>query len=191
MKKKHLANSGFTIVELIITVSILAIGSSLFVVSRNRELKREKINAAVVGLVGWIEETRRAALNGAQCNVIIKAGTYSYSSSPNLDIIATSEPVATSLSQVTNCQPSGTGYKLPSKLGTSKIKINTGADLSFTTLGTLYNSTANYAPREIVLTLVSPAGNDELSRCIRVSGIMGLIEIGNRNSGSCNYEARF
>lgn len=178
---------GFTLVELLVAVVIIGIGSSIAIAVNGRELRRERINSAAVGLAGWLEESRRSALRGIPCTVTIPAN----SGASRGQQIASSQPdLSRSSSALT--RPCPAEYRVADQVGAFRIRVEplNGNSVTFGMLGTIDPP----QPENKVwqLTLLQPNGTAfPLSRCIRIRGMMGFVEIGNGNSGSCIYPSRF
>lgn len=178
-------NRGFTIIELMVAMVIIAIASSIALTVSGRELRRERINSATVGLAGWIEEVRRSALKGNPCTITIAANPGAASGT----ILATAAEVPRDgeTARADRCQ-SNTPFRVPNELSGSRVAISPATTFTFSTLGTLDPPTNE---RVLELNLIQPGGQVDLSRCIRLAGILGFLEVGNRNGGTCSYTTRF
>lgn len=186
--RKFRPSLGFTLPEVLVVALILAIGASVSISLSTRELNRERINSAAVGLSGWLEEVRRAALKGNPCRVTITSMT----SAPWGTVIATAEelPLAGGTARADRCQANNP-FRLASELGSATVSIQavTVSQMTFSTLGSVTPTTP--VDKEWILSLGPPGGSNELSRCVRVRGMLGFIEVGNRNGGSCAYPSRY
>lgn len=176
---------GFTITELMVAMVIIAIASSIAFTVSGRELRRERINAATVGLAGWIEEVRRSALKGNPCQITITASTGAAAGT----ILASSAEVPRpgQTARPDRCQANAP-FRVPTTLAGSRVAISPATTFTFTTLGTV-DPLAN--ERVLELTLIQPGGQSDLSRCIRLAGLLGFLEVGNRNGGTCSYTTRY
>lgn len=70
---KHLFSrqKAFSLTELMVTVAIIGILSSIVIQITGNEWRRERVQAVQVDLVGWLEAVRRAALRGQSCTATI------------------------------------------------------------------------------------------------------------------------
>lgn len=181
---------GFTITEMVAVVVIIAVGSALTLAISGRELRRERINSAAVGLSGWIEEVRRAALKGNPCTVTIGANA----GAARGTVIASAAPVASGIAGATTptatCQATNP-YQVATDLGSTKVAVQplNGSNFNFGVLGTVSPTTPTN--KEWVLTLIKPNGQSDLSRCLRIRGLMGFVEVGNRSGSTCTYPSRY
>jgi prepilin-type N-terminal cleavage/methylation domain-containing protein len=70
MKMPH-RDRAFSLTELMVTVAVIGILSSIVILITGNEWRRERVQAVQVDLVGWLEAVRRAALRGNSCTVTI------------------------------------------------------------------------------------------------------------------------
>lgn len=184
MTSTRRAESGFTIIELLVTVVILAIASSLAIYVNGRELRRERINAATTGLAGWIEEVRRSALRGNPCTITITANPGAAAGTTLAT--AEEEPLTGQAIRPDRCQGNAP-YRLPSELANTRVAISPSETFVFGTLGTV----DPVAERVLTLTLILPNGQSDLRRCIRIRGMLGFLEMGVPNGATCSTTSRF
>lgn len=195
MNTPQVKNSGFTITELMVIIVIIGTIGSIGLTITTRELQRERINAVTVGLAGWIEEVRRSALRGYPCRITISGNAAGF---PRGQILASAvelDSVGTPIVSSKRCPATTTSgnaavndYAVPSSVAGNRVEVAQTRTLTFSPLGT-----ANpVSDQEIVLTLLQPSGQrTTASRCIRIRGMMGFLDIGNRNSGTCSYASRY
>lgn len=181
---------GLTLPELVAVVAIITVGASLALGLNGREIRRERINAATVGLSGWIEEVRRSALKAAPCTLTINSNLTGATSGAAIGS-AVPEPAPSGASAPADACQSLSPYRLPTELGSSRVTVEalSGASFTFGVLGTVSPTTP--VEKEWILTLLKSNGQSDLSRCLRIRGMMGFVEIGNRNGGSCSYASRY
>lgn len=188
MRSMQRNQGGFTITELIVMMAIIAITSSIVLAVNSRELRRDRINATTVGLSGWIEEVRRAALRGYPCRITIAANAGAAGGT----VVATAAevlPEGESMSsdpQNARCQTKNP-FRIPNELAGIRVAISPATTFVFGTLGTVDPAT----DKVLVLSLLKPGGQVDTSRCIRIRGMLGFIEVGNRNGGICSYANRY
>lgn len=178
------AAAGYTITELVVAVAIIAVGASITIGISGREIRRERINSAAVGLSGWIEEVRRSALKGNPCSITIPAS--SGTARGGILASASEVPLTGASARPDRCQ-ADKPYRVAQELGSARVAISPSLTFSFGTLGTVTPTT----DKELVLTLIQPGGQSDLARCLRIRGMMGFSEVGNRSGGSCAYPSRY
>lgn len=183
---KRAGAAGYTITELVVAVVIIALGSAIAIGISGREIRRERINSAAVGLIGWIEEVRRSALKGNPCTITISAS----SGTARGGILARAEEKPTPNSGLAprsdRCQ-ADKPFRVANELGSARVAISPSLTFSFGTLGTVTPTT----DKQLVLTLIQPGGQSDLARCLRIRGMMGFTELGNRSGSSCVYPSRY
>ncbi|MFY8149488.1 MAG: pilus assembly FimT family protein [Prochlorococcaceae cyanobacterium] len=69
MKPLRARKIAFSLTELMVTVAVLGILSSIVIQVTGQEWRRERVLAVQVDLVGWLEAMRRAALRNGACDV--------------------------------------------------------------------------------------------------------------------------
>ena len=162
---------GFTLLELLVVIVILGVIGGLGLPAMIQNYKKEQLNGLTIGLAGWLQEVRSAALKGNSCEVLISNGT-----------ITGSGAVARL-----------GGAPIPE---TCKVPNNPYL-LSESALGRTYEITATpdsfwFTPRwskfqregtDVLITIRMT--NDGLARCIKLNGLFGNLEMGNASSGTC------
>lgn len=181
---KRAGAAGYTITELVVAVVIIALGSAIAIGISGREIRRERINSAAVGLIGWIEEVRRSALKGNPCTITISAS----SGTARGGILASASEVVMNgaTARTDRCQ-ADKPFRVANELGSARVAISPSLTFSFGTLGTVTPTT----DKQLVLTLIQPGGQSDLARCLRLRGMMGFSELGNRSGSSCVYPSRY
>jgi prepilin-type N-terminal cleavage/methylation domain-containing protein len=160
---------GFSIVELLVVVSIIGTLAGLSLASSFQSKRREQVNAVAIGLAGWLEEVRRSALRGNACEVILSNG--SVSGAAEVARLGGDPPPET-------CPTHATPYLLPqASRGASYTITAAPTSFHFTPRGTKF-------PATDVLITISMA-NNEPGRCIQLNGLLGNLEMGKSRDGSC------
>jgi len=168
----------FSLTELMVTVAVIGILSSIVIQITGNEWRRERVQAVQVDLVGWLEAVRRAALRGASCEIQIQAGS--------------KDPGSTLATVVDN----GCLYTLPMTIpgivsnGTIYTITTNQTNLAFTPRGTVRTpADANLdagAMIEIRLNGGGPVG------CVSIGPSVGAIRTGLLNAGvACRAEDLF
>ena len=166
MKRKALLDKGFSLLELLLAVSILGIISGITLPSFLRQWEDTRLNAANKVLSSWLDDQRRKAIqNSSPCDITIN----------------TSQASATS--QCDFESTTGSSLDLPSEIEQGDglaISISQGdSSWSFSPRGTTTTST------ELRLSL---DGSEDLGRCLSLSAPLGLIRTARlTREGACDY----
>jgi type II secretory pathway pseudopilin PulG len=166
----------FSLPEVLIIVAILGILSTVSISFSNLELQRARINSIQLALAGWLQVVQRSALlnqssspNEGGCSVAFDPG----SGKTNGSRVATATPLG-------DCGPNSTLFVDINNLGASEISLTSVPTIIFTPRGTtIYPDDSNSA--EILFQL----SNSSLVRCVRLSGIAGVIEVGSGTKNTC------
>jgi prepilin-type N-terminal cleavage/methylation domain-containing protein len=169
MTSRYSHNHGFTLVELLIVISIIGILAGLSISATMQAIKREQVNALTIGLAGWIEELRRSSLRGSPCGAVITTGNLS----------GTAVVAAGSEATVHNsCSSLNNPFRLPESAQSASFVITASpTSFSFTPRGSKFPST------DVLITIAM--ANNGPSRCIQLNGLLGNLEMGNASTGSC------
>jgi prepilin-type N-terminal cleavage/methylation domain-containing protein len=165
--------TGFTLTELLITVAILGIATSIGISSYGRTWERERVLATSNELLGWLESARRSAIGGTSCSVTISTGDIAIQSiiasmaTGSSGLCASVQPlILTGITQ---------GYS---------INISTAtASMTFTSRGTI--STPSGAGNRSIILTINPGG---YTRCIAINNLLGNMAIGIPSGTTCNTE---
>lgn len=161
--------SGFTLVEMVVVAAILGVLASLGVVATGEIQKRERVNALAIGLAGWLEEVRRAAMRGNPCDVTITTGNLS-----GLAVVAqlSGSPIPET------CPTQNNPFQIPdvAKEG-SFVVTASSSGFAFTPRGT------KFPAEDITITITT--GNNGPARCIQLIGLLGNLEMGKSSHGDC------
>jgi len=181
------ASKGFSLSELLIVTAIVGIFAGLAINIGIRQWQRERVNGMAVQLAGWIETVRRASLRGTSCATSLRGTSCAITvTSGNVsanDIVAqTSDDDA--VAGDNNC------------LDSDPLRVNANSNMAFS-LSSSPEGTFGYTPRgtfwsassPVVITLTLSSGGP--SRCVQISGLLGVVEVGKSSSGSCSTGSRF
>ena len=166
MIKATLRNRGFSLLELLLAVSIIGIISSITLPSFFRQWEDTRLNAANKALSSWLDDQRRKAIqNSSPCDITINANQASATSQCDFE------------------STTGSSLDLPSEIEQSDgltLSINQGnSSWSFSPRGTTASST------ELRLSL---DGSQDLGRCLSLSAPLGLIRTARLTTeGICDY----
>jgi type II secretory pathway pseudopilin PulG len=168
-----LRKGGTTIVEVIVTVAILGILSSVVIHVGWREWRREQVNSVVLELASWLQTVRRGALKGNSCQVTIRPAEFMGAGGE--------------LASINNCgtvQPlrlsslSGIGANRHFKVAVQG-RIDTPFTFTFTPAGTIFVADVDDPLIVISVTL------GDISRCVQLDGLLGALDLGVASGSGC------
>ena len=193
---KLLSRQGFTLFELMITVAVIAIFSSIGLRNTYTFLQEQKLRQASNELLSYLLTARAKALREANvsesgtakaCEVMIDASSNTISPSPDSEVPGVA-------ANVCNDSPSLPELNLLAASGGSNLTLTASEGsspffITFTRMGTvassnLSNSQSVTLPRTFYLS--NPSATD-LQRCVMVD--LNTLRIGWRNSAdeACTY----
>lgn len=168
-------DSGFSLAEILVVVSIISIFAGLAIDTGLQSLRRERINSVVIPLAGWLETVRASAALGNNCVVTISTGT-----------LTSGSTLAALDSSLSSSSCHNISLKMPQDSSNSSYTIDTTTPtLTYTKRGTL--SSISGAG---VLITVTPADGSS-SRCISITGLPGFLALGRYAGGNCLIDSRF
>jgi len=178
---------GFTLVELLITITIVGILSTIGIASYTRITGREKVNAVTIGLAGWIDQVRKASTLGSSCTATINKAIAPDSIIATAALTSTTETAiersmcvpAFSMSEVSGPSSSSSTYSI-----NSNNMSGTQTVVQFTPRGTLVLPSGN-SSIDITVQLL-PSGP---SRCISIKDLIANIAIS--KGEDCSDQERF
>ena len=166
MKRQAQLDKGFSLLELLLAVSVLGIMSGIALPSFLRQWEDTRLNAANRALSSWLDDQRRKAIqNSSPCDISIDTSQ------------------ARAISQCDFENGTGSSLKLPSVINQGEgltLSINQGdSSWSFSPRGTTTTTT------ELRLSL---DGSKDLGRCLSLSAPLGLIRTARlKPEGVCDY----
>lgn len=165
---------GYTLVELMVTVVVIGILSSVVINVGWREWRREQVNSVVLELAGWLQMVRRSALRGNSCQVTIH---------PAAPMTAGAE-----LASISNCgmvQPlrlsslSGIGGHRPLEVAVQGV-TNRPFTFSFTPAGTIFVAPDVDDPQIVIAVTM-----EDTRRCVQLDGLLGALDLGVATDTGC------
>lgn len=205
---------GLTLLELMVTVAVLSILAAITVPSFQFVLRRERVNALAYEIAGWLEESRSIAAREVNpdplaggCAIVIAA--------PQADaqagavIAGISGCAARSMQlrvpdtwggsfRISHSIPAGSISNAPTSADCTASGIPAGlcsgsVRLFFTPRG-MWSSDSVANLRDDLEIRIAPADGTAPRRCVRLSSILGSIDIGSANAGGvqagCDNYAR-
>jgi type II secretory pathway pseudopilin PulG len=205
---------GFTLVEQLVIVAVIGILTAVVVPSFLFVLRRERVNALSYEIAGWLEETRSIAAREVNPNALA-GGCAIVIAAPQLDaqagavIAGISGCAARDMQlrvpdtwggrfQISHSITSGTISNAPTAADCSASGIPAGLcagsmRLFFTPRG-MWSSDSVANLRDDLEIRIAPADGAAPRRCVRLSSILGSIDIGSANAGGvqagCDSYAR-
>jgi prepilin-type N-terminal cleavage/methylation domain-containing protein len=184
-------SGGFSLVELLVVTLIVGILATVGISVSDTEWRRERVNAAALDLAGWLEAVRRQSVRGQGCVVTLVTNNNSLAEGST---IATADPAALEANTATagqaipnHCLP-GYASRLPDLNDATTFNVQASQEnFTFTPRGTINPVPAATDPVRVTITL-NPGGP---GRCVRLQGMLGLVEIGRLQGGNCVYGGRF
>ena len=178
----------FSMLELIIVVSLVGMVAAIGISEANRSLQRSKVNEIALELAGWFESLKTNTTVDVSCQATFR-GTpgqaNAFSSRDILYVIESNRQANTAA--LADKAPSCTNYIQSFRLGLSNISgnflIDSPASFQFTRRGTLIAADAND-----IRIFFQIAPNSFLLRCLRPSLLLGSFRIGS-NSAATNTDA--
>ncbi|MFN5119710.1 MAG: GspH/FimT family pseudopilin [Cyanobacteriota bacterium] len=185
--KPHISwQSGFTLVELLITVAVLGVFGAIVIGFSGNEWRRDRINTVAIELAGWLEEIRSNSLR--ETNITPSLG--------GCEVTFTAISAASGSTQLASVTPTRCAanplFRVTSLVGnaTYSSASSNGTQIIFTPRGTAMNT----APIELRLRI----DGHTFLRCVQVSENLGLIRIGRNDnatgalsSSTCSDYSRF
>ncbi|MEB3333226.1 MAG: GspH/FimT family pseudopilin [Synechococcaceae cyanobacterium] len=187
------ARQGFSVLELMLAVGIIALLAGVSFRASGNEWRRERVNAQAQSLVGWLEAVRRSAVRGNACLVSFAPALSGGSGSlqPGALLASASEDTSTTVVSIAgNCLSSEPLRVVAITSRNDAFQVSTNASsLLFTPRGTLFNPGSNAQFSSDVEVAFSLNGQPP-RRCVRLSAALGLVQIGRNEvsgSGACVY----
>ncbi|MCT0224854.1 prepilin-type N-terminal cleavage/methylation domain-containing protein [Synechococcus sp. CS-1328] len=157
-------SEGFTLTEFMVVVVLIGIVGAVTISLGIDSWRRERLNAVVIELAGWLEEiSRNPERNGTACTVTVDTGSRSPGSR-----LARVEP--------TSCS-ANPAFNIPATFGSDNFNVGSSQDSwTFTPRGAI--SSASDVQVRIAISGQQPV------QCVRLSGTLGLIRLGRNEASS-------
>lgn len=185
--RRNINGQGFTLAEVLITILIAGILSTIAIGSSQNILARERVNSLAVRLAGWLDQVRKASTLGAGCTATINKNIAPSSNIATTTLTAPSSTqiksnhcgLALSATEISDVSSDQSNYTI-----TSNILASDQTTLQFTPRGTLVLP-ANTNSINLVISLM-PSGP---KRCVSVKYLIADITIS--KGESCGAQERF
>lgn len=184
MPRRRATSLGFSLTELLMVIAIIGLINGLTVAFTGQEWQRERVNAAAIGLAGWLEEVRGQALRETSDTpdaggCVVSFATLNHA--PAGSTLATVSPG--------RCAASAS-FLIPAVTNShDRYTTTTNATtITFTPRGSVTSSS------DAVVNILL-VGSRQL-RCVRVSAILGVVRIGssstaNSSADTCTNDSQF
>lgn len=191
MKAREIQQSGFSLVELMVSMSIIGILAGVSVVAFTRNWRDERVKAATKEVAGWLDETRRVAIQqGIPCRITIDHSTATFSLDDDDDTTYCEDDMRTALNIQSSVQNTDS-------LIVCSSDLNDADPASYVlpcTSATGGNSTVVFTPRGTVtngLLIKLHMENADTDRCVAVMAPLGQIRSGRSFSSGCDFTTAF
>lgn len=191
--KNNAAVAGYSLTELLITVTIVGIFSGLSIVTFSKSWRDERVKAATRETAGWLEEARKIALQtSTPCRVTVDRSTATLTIDPDARDSHTycTEDRLQPLSLRSTVQNAG-----DLQICTAAITMSDPASYALPCTGEQSGSTSlRFTPRGttidgILIKLHLDQANTD--RCIAVMSPMGQIRSGRATTSGCDFTTAF
>jgi prepilin-type N-terminal cleavage/methylation domain-containing protein len=173
---------GFSLPELMVTIVILGIFSSIAIPSFFNFLQREKLQSVALEIAGWLELVRNSAAN--QVSVAANAGGCEITFFPGL--LSVNTPLA-EVDQACATTVSTPVLRVPEGVQQDSVQVAVvGSNpFVFTPRGMWINNQG--APGQSFVVSLNLGGAGGPLRCVRLTPTLGSVEIGRpQGSATCN-----
>jgi len=167
---------GFSLVEVIVTASLIALLSGISISSAVNEWRSEQATAVAQELAGWLVLVQCAAMRGARCDITINpsGGTVGLGQT----LAQASQSTSGSL---TNSCTAFSPLTLEAVPGNARFSISpVPGSFSFTPRGTIAAGSSD----PVVITITNQAGG--IARCVRLDGLLAITRLGVASGGRCD-----
>jgi prepilin-type N-terminal cleavage/methylation domain-containing protein len=194
MSQKPTTNDGFTLVELMITIVIASILTSISIVNFSQRWGQERLLSASRILQSWLDEQRRFAMQkGGTCQLTINTSTAELEAIPTTIQLKATPPISTTRNicagqakiRIRDSVSNGGEIQLStSPTGVQAIRFSfRGLSDGVTSDGSTANS--------VELRLKLP--NISRERCVKIVNPLGMIRNGSASDrqSACSYSHSF
>jgi len=182
------ADQGFTLIELMLVVTLLGITTVLSLGSYYRFMNDARLNSGGKALAGWLDQTRRMAIqNSKTCTVQINpaTGTLQLVSDASLGHCDFQTPPRSFLLNLQEQVGSGESVQLCARLIDPSQTFSPCSSATGASAITLRYTPRGTTPDNALIELRSV--NQNRNRCIAVLSPLGLIRLGRVLNSRCDW----
>jgi prepilin-type N-terminal cleavage/methylation domain-containing protein len=180
--KRDCICNGFTLLEVIIAISVITLISAVSFDASSRSLNRSRVNAVAIELAAWFQTIRTSGVDTAYCSVIFNPDQVSLAQAP---AIAADSLVFSRGNRVYSVEPAGCSsqpnFRVPDSVGGNTFTIWSNPLFQFTQRGNVIQTASNSVVRNDVRILMV---GTRLVRCVRTFDSVGLFRIGSNSDAA-------
>ena len=184
--KRSCIGNGFTLLEIIIAISVITLISAVSFDASSRSLNRSRVNAVAIELAAWFQTIRTSGVDTAYCSVIFNPDQVTLAQAPTR---AAASRVFSRGNRVYSVEPAGCSgqpnFLIPDSVDGNTFTIWSNPLFQFTQRGNVVQTASNSVVRNDVRILMV---GTRLLRCVRTFDSVGLFRIGS-NSDAAGVDA--
>jgi len=177
--KRSCIGNGFTLLEIIIAISVITLISAVSFDASSRSLNRSRVNAVAIELAAWFQTIRTSGVDTAFCSVIFNPDQVTLALAP---ASAAASMVFRRGNRVYSVEPAGCSvqpdFRVPNSVEGSTFTIWSSPLFQFTQRGNVIQTASNLSVNNDVRILM---GGTRLLRCVRTFDSVGLFRIGSNS----------
>jgi len=180
--KRSCIRNGFTLLEVIIAISVITLISAVSFDASSRSLNRSRVNAVAIELAAWFQTIRTSGVDTAYCSVIFNPDQVTLAQAPTR---AAASRVFSRGNRVYSVEPAGCSgqpnFLIPDSVDGNTFTIWSNPLFQFTQRGNVVQTASNSVVRNDVRILMV---GTRLLRCVRTFDSVGLFRIGSNSDAA-------